>query len=58
MVEKPTSNRIDVVKLRLEHTVLCLISAPPLISAPLLFKIVNYKELKEKSEIFEEINAK
>ena len=31
-------------------TVFCLISAPPLISAP-FFLIANYKELKEKSEI-------
>ena len=41
------------------HTVLCLISAPPQISAPLFFFLIAfYKELKEKSEVIKEINAK
>ena len=39
-------------------TVKSLISALPLISAPFFFMIANYKELKEKFEIFRETNAK
>ena len=32
--------------------------SPPNKRPPFFFMIVNYKELKEKSEVFKEINAK
>ena len=46
------------VNLEIHITVLSLISALPLISAPPFFMMVNNKELKEKLEVFRKTNTK